>query len=36
MGAIIFLAICFWMVCDIANNLDKQYNPNRNNTNKRK
>ena len=34
MGAIIFLIICLWMICDIANNLDKQYNPKRNNRRK--
>ena len=34
MGAIVFLFICLWMVCDIANNLDKQYNPK--NQNKRR
>ena len=26
MGAIIFLIIIFFMVCDIANSLDKKYN----------
>mgnify|MGYP003116921626 FL=1 len=35
MGAIVFLLICAWMVCDVANNLDKQYNPKRNDSKRR-
>ena len=29
MGAAIFFLICLWMISDIANTLDEQYNPNK-------